>query len=42
MIDFEAVGQIAHSCSAFVGVCHDDDLVASVDEFLWGVLVLWS
>lgn len=33
MIDLEAVVEIADSLAVIVGVCDDDDLVASVDEF---------
>jgi hypothetical protein len=34
MVDFEAVRQIADTCSAFVGVRDDNDFVAAIDEFL--------
>lgn len=33
VVDFEAVGEVADSRAAFVGVGDDDDLVAAVDEF---------
>lgn len=34
VVDFEAIGQVPHACSASVGMCDDDDLVSAVDEFL--------
>jgi hypothetical protein len=37
MVDFETVGEISDSCSAFVCMCDYDDFMASVDEFLNGV-----
>lgn len=34
VVDLEAVGQVAYTGTAFVGVCDDDDFVAAVNEFL--------
>ena len=34
VVDFEAVGEIANSCAARVGVGDDYYFVAAVDEFL--------
>ena len=31
VIDFETVGQIAYSCTTFIGMCDDDDLMAAID-----------
>jgi hypothetical protein len=39
MVDFETVGEIAYSCSAFVGMGDDDDFVPAVDEFLQTLIV---
>ena len=33
VVDFYTIRQIANACPAFVGMCYDDDLVSSVDEF---------
>jgi hypothetical protein len=33
MVDFETVVEVADPLAVVVGVCDDDDLVASVDEF---------
>jgi hypothetical protein len=33
MVDFEAVGEISHACPSFVGVGHNDHLVAAIDQF---------
>jgi hypothetical protein len=38
MVDLEAIGEVVHSCTAFVGMSDYDDLVAAVDE-LRGELV---
>ena len=34
MIDFDAIGQVSDPCSICVCVCKDDNLVASVYQFL--------
>lgn len=34
VVDLEAVGEVAHTCSTGVGVRDDDDLVSTIDEFL--------
>lgn len=31
MVDFESVGQVADTCSAFVGVSDDNDFVSAVN-----------
>ena len=38
MVDFEAIGKVVDSCTAFVGMSDYDDLLAAVDE-LGGELV---
>ena len=38
MVDFESIGKVVDSCTAFVGMSDHDDLVAAVDE-LRGELV---
>ena len=42
VVDFEAVGEVAHACAALVGVRDDYDFVAAVDEFLRHVLIFAS
>ena len=34
MIDFQAICQVANTCSSFVCVSNDNDFVAAVDQFL--------
>ena len=34
MVDFQAIGEVADSCSTFVRMCDYYDFVAAVDEFL--------
>jgi hypothetical protein len=34
MIDFEPIGEVAHSSTAFVGVSNYDNFMATVDEIL--------
>ena len=34
MVDFQAICQVADTCSSFVSVCDDDDFVATIDQFL--------
>jgi hypothetical protein len=34
VVDFEAIGQVSHTCSASVRVSDDNHLVAAIDEFL--------
>jgi len=34
MIDFETIGEISDSSTAFICVSYDDDFVATVDEIL--------
>ena len=34
VVDLEAIGQVTNACSASIGMCDDDDLVSTVDEFL--------
>lgn len=34
VVDFQAVGEVSHSCSTSVCMCDDDDFVTAVDEFL--------
>lgn len=34
IVDLEAVGQVAYARTASIGVCYDNDLVSTVDEFL--------
>lgn len=34
VVDLEAIGQVAYTRTASVGVCYDNDLVSTVDEFL--------
>jgi hypothetical protein len=34
VVDFEAIGEVADSLASLEGVGDDDDLVATVDEFL--------
>lgn len=34
MVHFETIGQIADTCSAFVGVSDDDNFVSAVNKFL--------
>lgn len=36
MIDFQAIGEVANSCSTFVRMRDDYDFVSAVDEFLKG------
>jgi len=33
IVDLEAVGQVAYARTASIGVCYDNDLVSTVDEF---------
>ena len=33
MIDFKAISQVSHPCSAFVGVGDDDYFVTAIDQF---------
>jgi hypothetical protein len=34
IVDLEAVGEVSHACSTSVGMSDDNDLVASINEFL--------
>ena len=34
MIDLEAIGKIVNTLSSFVGMCHNDNFVSSIDQFL--------
>jgi hypothetical protein len=34
VVDLEAIRKVSHACSAGIGVGNDNDLVASIDEFL--------
>jgi hypothetical protein len=34
VVDFEAVGEVSHTCPASICVCNDDNFVAAIDEFL--------
>lgn len=34
VVNLEPVGQVSYACPASVGMCDDNDLVPSIDEFL--------
>ena len=34
MVDFQAICQVADTCSSLVGVCDDNDFVTTIDQFL--------
>lgn len=34
VVDFEAIGQVSHTCSTGVGMGNDNDFVSTIDEFL--------
>lgn len=34
VVDFEAICQVAHTCSSGIGMSYDNDLVSAIDEFL--------
>lgn len=33
VVNFKAIREVSHSCSAFICVCDDHDFVSSIDEF---------
>lgn len=41
VVDFQAIGEVADSCSTFVRMCDYDDFVSAIDEFLEAVRTGW-
>jgi len=33
VVDFEAIGEVAHTGATLIRVCNDNDLVSAIDEF---------